>query len=149
MHVLYVVPKPLPASKSACTSLNSGTSLSTIGSLCQSHHWILAASVVLQQRTERIKHYRSWLEQQLEQQLAALTGAQEESASQGEQRCMACSLAVEVGSEVISSMVQGLRQDHDDSTATKDRLLCLYHWRQAHERLFIRTRCLDVATAFA
>ena len=34
---------------------------------------------------------------------------------------------------MINSMLQGLRQDHDDSAATKDRLLCLYHWRQAHE----------------
>jgi Family of unknown function (DUF6062) len=111
-----------------------GTSLSTIGSLCQSHHWILAASIVLQQRTEGVKRYRSWLEQQLEQQLAALARDHEDSAFQGEQSCLGCGLAVEVGSKVISSIVQGLRQDRDDSTATKDRLLCLYHWRQAHER---------------
>ena len=112
--------------------VDSGASLSMISSLCQSHHWILAASVVLRKQAGSIEHYLSWLEHQLELQLAALTGAQEESASQGEQRCIACSLAVEVGSEVISSMVQGLRQDQDASTATKDRLLCLYHWRQAH-----------------
>jgi hypothetical protein len=29
-------------------------------------------------------------------------------------------------------MVQGLRQDYDDSAATKEEMLCLYHWRQAH-----------------
>ena len=126
------------AEASACIErclriVDSGATLLTIGSLCQSHHWILAASVVLQQQTERIKRYRSWLEQQLEQQLAALTGAQEESASQSEQRCMVCTLAAAVGSEEISSMVQGLRQNHEDSEAKKDRLLCLYHWRQAHE----------------
>jgi len=127
-----------------------GTSLSTIGSLCQSHHWILAASIVLQQRTEGVKRYRSWLEQQLEQQLAALIDAHEDSAFQGEQSCMGCALAVEVGSEVISSIVQGLRQDHGDSTATKDRLLCLYHWRQAHvscssepDTIMLQQRLLD------
>ena len=112
--------------------VDSGTNLSAIGSLCQSHQWILAASVVLQQQTETIERYHSWLEQQLEQQLVALTGAQEERASQSEQRCMVCALATEVGSEVISLMIQGLRQSHDDSAAIKDRLLCLYHWRQAH-----------------
>ena len=111
-----------------------GTSLSTIGSLCPSHHWILAASIVLQQRTEGVKLYRSWLEQQLEQQLAALARDHEDSAFQGEQSCMGCALAVEVGSEVISSIVQGLLQDYDDSMATRVRLLCLNHWRQAHER---------------
>ena len=93
---------------------------------------MLAASIVLLQQTDRVKRYRSWLEQQLEQQLAALTGAHEDSAFQGEQNCMACALAVEVGSEVISSIVQGLRQDSGESTTDKDRLLCLYHWRQAH-----------------
>ncbi len=126
------------AEASACIErclriVDLGATLLTIGSLCQSHHWILAASVVLQQRTERIKRYRSWLEQQLEQQLAALTGAQEESASQSEQRCIVCTLAAAVGSEEISSIVQRLRQNHEDSEAKKDRLLCLYHWRQAHE----------------
>ena len=104
------------------------------GSLCQSHHWMLAASIVLRQRTDRVKRYRSWLEQQLEQQLAALIDAHEDSAIQGEQNCMSCASASEVGSEVISSMVQGLQQDHDDSTTDEDSLLCLYHWGQAHER---------------
>jgi Family of unknown function (DUF6062) len=127
------------AEASACTErclriFELGTSLSTIGSLCQSHHWILAASIVLQQRTEGVKRYRSWLEQQLEQQLAALARDHEDSAFQGEQSCMGCALAVEVGSEVISSIVQGLLQDYDDSMATRDRLLCLNHWRQVHER---------------
>lgn len=127
------------AEASACIerclhTFESEVSSSTSGSLCQSHHWILAASIVLQQQTEGVKRYRSWLEQQLEQHLSALAGDHEDSAFQGEQRCMGCALGVEVGSEVISSIVQGLRQDHDDSMIVIDRLLCLYHWRQAHER---------------
>ncbi len=126
------------AEASACIErclhiVDSGASLSTIGSLCQSHNWILAASVVLQAKTETIEHYLSWLEQQLEQQLVALRGPQEDRASQSVQRCIACTLATEVGSEVISSMIQGLRQDPVDSMTTKDRLLCLNHWKQAHE----------------
>ncbi len=108
--------------------------MSTIGFLCQSHHWILAASVVLQRQAERVERYRSWLEQHLEQQLAAMTSVREDSALQGVQRCMGCAIAVEVGSVAISSIIQGLREDYDDSTIVKDRLLCLYHWRQAHER---------------
>jgi hypothetical protein len=130
--------------------VDSGASLSTIGSLCQSHHWILAASVILQQQTERIEHYLSWLEDQVEQQLAALTGAQEESPSQGEQPCIACTIAEEVGSDVISSIVQGLRKNRDDSMATKDRLLCLYHWNQVHmssssesDAMMLQQRLLD------
>ncbi len=130
--------------------VDSGATLSTMGSLCQSHHWILAASVVLQQQTERIERYLSWLEQQIEQQLAALTGAQEDNVCQNERYCMVCALAAEVGSEVISSIVQGLRQNHDDSTATKDRLLCLYHWRKAHvscssepDTMMVQQRLLD------
>lgn len=103
------------------------------GSLCLSHHWILAASIVLQQRTDGVERYRSWLEQQLEQQLAALTSAHEDRAFQDELNCMTCVLAVKIGSEVISSIVQGLRQDNGESTTTKNRLLCLYHWRQAYE----------------
>jgi len=114
------------------------------GSLCQSHHWILAASIILQQRTHSVELYLSWLEKQLEQRLAVLTPAQEYSAFQGEQSCMACALAAEIGSEVISSMVQGLRQYRDGSTTTKDRLLCLYHWRQAHETCSIEPDALTL-----
>ena len=112
-------------------TFDSRASLSTIESLCQSHHWILAASIILSQRTESVDHYGFWLERQLEQQPAALTHAQEDSAFQDS--CMACALAAEIGSEVICSIVQGLRQDSADSTTAKGRLLCLYHWRQAHE----------------
>jgi hypothetical protein len=143
------------AEASACIErclhiVDSETTLSMIGSLCQSHHWILAASVVLQQQTESIVHYESWIEQQLVKHLAALPGAHEESVSQGEQLCMACTLAAEIGSEVISSMIQGLRQDHYDSTATKNRVLCLYHWRQVYvscssepDAVILQQRLLD------
>jgi hypothetical protein len=93
---------------------------------------MLAASIVLQQQTERIEHYCSWLEQQLELHLSALARDYKYGAFQGEQHCMACARAAEVGSEVISSIVQGLRQDNVESTIDKDRLLCLYHWKQAH-----------------
>ena len=63
---------------------------------------------------------------------------------------MACTLAAEVGSKVIGSIVQGLRQDPYVSMATKGRLLCLYHWRQAHvscssesDALMVQQRLLD------
>ena len=116
-----------------CLHIFESSAFLSRGSLCLSHHWILAASIILQQRTDRVERSRSWLEQQLEQQLAALTSAYEDSAFQGEQNCMTCALAVKIGSEVISSIVQGLRQDNGESTTTKNRLLCLYHWRQAYE----------------
>ena len=119
-----------------------------ISSLCQSHHSILAASVVLRKQAGSIEHYLSWLEHQLELQLAALTGAQEESASQGEQRCIACSLAVEVGSKVIDSNAQGLRQGHDIVGNKRQVALSLPLEARPCE-LFIRTRCHDVATTFA
>jgi hypothetical protein len=79
-----------------------------------------------------------------------LTGVQEQKATQSERYCIACSRVVEVGSGVISSIVQELRQDQDDSMKTRDRMLCLNHWRQAHvscsskpDAMMLQQRLLD------
>ncbi len=119
------------AAASACIAecfrvFESETPLPSTEAFCQSHHWILAAGIALY--TDNIDRYRSWLKQQLEQQVTALATSQEYRTN-----CLACSRAAEASKESIASITQGLRQTTDDSATLELALLCLPHWKQFHE----------------
>jgi hypothetical protein len=102
-------------------------------SFCQSHHWILAASMVLHSLTDNRGRYHSWLKQQFEQRQAALIGAQSYETAQHGQHCLACSSVAESSGQAIASLIRALPQGPDGSTRPGETLLCLFHWQQAHE----------------
>ena len=125
------------AEASACiakclSTFTEGEPLSSTAAFCQSHHWILAASIVVQQQDNADRYY-SWLERQLEEQYTKLANARAYRDIQDEQNCAVCSYASEIGSEAIGDIVQGLRQTDDGLTNTEEKMLCLFHWRKVQE----------------
>ena len=106
--------------------------LVTASMLCQNHHWLLAATIIMQQSlqpTDRLVHYETWLEQQLEEQQLSLKRFPEDKA---EQHCIACTFLEEICRKQIASIIQHLRQE-DSDVPTGETLLCLFHWKQAHD----------------
>jgi hypothetical protein len=102
-------------------------------SFCQSHHWILAASMILRARTDNLGRYHSWLKQQFEHQRTAVIRAQSYGTAQHGQHCIACSSVAEAGGQAIASLIQDVQQSTHGSTLPEATLLCLFHWQQAHE----------------
>jgi hypothetical protein len=129
----------------ACIALCSSTfeqrdSLPSMAAFCQSHHWILAASIAL--FTANRDRYRFWLKQQQEQQQARLTYTHGYGFSERKQACMACASAAERSEERITPLLEGLRQSTGDLRVPQEELLCLFHWKQAHDA------CRDQPDAF-
>jgi len=134
------------AEASACiakclSTLSEGKPLPSTAAFCQSHHWILAASIAAQ-RQDYADRYYSWLQQQLENQYMKLTNARTYKDMQDEQNCVVCSYASEIGNEAIGDIVQGLRQTYDGSTNPEGKMLCLFHWRK------VQQSCAREADAF-
>jgi hypothetical protein len=84
--------------------------LPSAASFCQSHHWILAASMVLHSHTDSRGRYHSWLKQQFEQRQAALIGAQSYGTAQHGQHCLACSSVAESSGQALASLIRDLGQ---------------------------------------
>jgi hypothetical protein len=129
------------ASTSACiaSSLRSferAESLPSAAAFCQNHHWLLAACMLLPAPidTQDVRErYRSWLKQQLEEQLKTLRLFEEERSFQREQECIACTAATEGSREAITSVIDSLRQDPHDAATPEAELICLLHWKYVQD----------------
>lgn len=102
-------------------------------SFCQSHHWILAASMVMHDRTDSRGRYQSWLKQQFEHQQVAVLRAHSNETLQYGQYCLACASVAEASEQAVASFIQDVQQNTSGSTPLGETLLCLFHWQQAHK----------------